>query len=87
MARINRQKAYKQAHEALTALMLSAYGAVQQLREGQRLHPSRQAAYAKRANKLLREVARQTEEVAVAMRPVTSFLPYERRNPKKSNKR
>lgn len=83
MARINRKKAYKQAGEALTALMLSAYGAAEQLRAGQRLHPSRQAAYVKRANRLLREVAQQAEEASMAMRPVASFLPYERRTIKK----
>jgi hypothetical protein len=86
MARINRQKAYKQADTGLTAMMLLTYGAVQQLRAGQRLHPSRQAAYAKRAKRMLLEVALQAEEVLKSMRPVAEFAPYEQRAPKKAKR-
>lgn len=83
MANVKRKQAYQKAHNAMTAMALLTFGAVQQLQAGQRLHPSRQAAYAKRANKLLREAMRQAEEASMAMRPVTAFLPYERRTTKK----
>lgn len=82
MARTKRQAAYKKAHSALTAMTLLTFSVVEELRAGQRLHPSRQGAYAKRASKLLREVMRQADEVNMAMLPVVKFVPYEKRGKK-----
>jgi hypothetical protein len=87
MANVKRKQAYQQAHEAMTAMALLTFGAVQQLQAGQRLHPSRQAAYAKRAKRLLREVTLQVDEVLDSVRAVADFVPYEQRAPKKKSKR
>lgn len=79
MAKTKRKEAYQEAHLGLTTAVLTALAAVAELQAGQRLHPSRQGAYARRALRILREVEHAALDVKVALQPVLAFSSYEQR--------
>jgi len=79
MAKTKRKEAYREAHLGLLTTVLAAASAALELQAAQRLHSSRQGAYARRALRMLREVEHAALDVKVALQPVVAFASCEQR--------